>query len=310
MKIVDLDCIKLEKNDINLIGDFELKIVEYLNSGSYGKVYVCLLNDKRCVLKISNNEDPHLLKKRYKELKDKIEGKIIKIYCCGKISNDKEYKYYCIMKYGGSNIKSFINNNGIDIKFIINKMYEIVEIIRKHKILIPDFKLSNLTLYKKELFLIDYFMECESYSPCRECKIIRTYSTYDLSTGKMYEKDYNYTYIYVLFAFCLIELLCTKSLNSIHKSLKKKYTDVEYKKFFMVVQLSSCKCLGYNERNINYDDNLDKNILSSYYNHFLELIDIRDEYKNIITTEKFKILLNNTLIPIPSERKIDSNIFK
>jgi len=311
MKIIDLDNIKLNKNDINQIEDLELKIIEYLNSGSYGDVYVCLLNDKKCVLKMSNNEDPILLKKRYKELKKKIEGKIIKIYCSGRILNDHKYKYYCIMKYGGSNLKKYIYEPEIDINIILKKMYEMVNIIKDNKVLIPDLKLSNLTFHNNELYLIDYFIECESYNPCRDCKIIRTYSTFDLSSGIFYDESYNYSYIYVLFGFCLIELLCYRGLNSIHKEMKKKYGDIDFKKFILLIQITSYKFFNLKEK---YPDeyliNLSKKNSSRFYGDFLNHIEVLDQYKNIISTEDFKELLNNILIPIPTERKIDNKIFK
>ncbi len=311
MKIINLNKFSLNPDDINLFNDMELKIIEFLNSGSYGQVYLCLFNNMKCVIKLSNNEYPELLKKRYKELKQKISNKIIKIYCCGEILDKCEYKYYSVMKYGGYSLKNYISEQNINkiIIDILKQLYEIIKTIKDNKLLIPDMKLSNLTFYNNELRIIDYFIECEKYNPCSKCKIVRTYSVYELSVDKLYTKEnYNYSYIYVLFGFCLIEILCKKNLNAIHKTFKH-HLKTEFKKFILFIQISSYIHLKlYKIFNDNYLLKLNEN-LYNYYGDFINLIQVKDEYKHIINDDEFKILLNNILIPVPEERKIEHKLF-
>lgn len=258
-------------------------IDKFLGEGAYGIVYKIKIDDKYYAIKLSDNEIPQKLIYRYKSLcqNEKLKKHIIKMYCCGEIikTHDENFKYYCIMEYGGKTLKSVIDDIDFNItKSVLKQLYNIVYQACKFRLLITDFKLGNLTITSKnKVKLIDIYMDCENYSPCIDCKIVKTYSTVELDKEKkIYEKpDYNYTGIYIPFAVCVIELLCENSLSHYVSKLCKKFNlNLTVKQIIPILQIA---CYNFN----NSDNDPLKKMKSVY------------KYKKMIESE-FKILKNNT----------------
>ena len=119
MKIYDIENINskienIKKMDITLFdvdkNKKKQKIIEnldYCGEGGYGIVYRCNIDNKDCVIKFSENENPFYLKKSYEYLKDGLDEFMLKIYYSGKLINNPEYEFYSIMQYGGDDLKKY-----------------------------------------------------------------------------------------------------------------------------------------------------------------------------------------------------------
>ena len=283
MKIINIDLSN------KIIDGKKLNVKKFINKGSYGIVHKCSLDDINYVIKFSNNEIPKLLLEHYNKLKFFLKDYLIDYYYCGNLENN-DWKYFSIMEYGGQNIKNNYNQN------IINELFDIVKCIQQNKLLITDFKLSNL-VYKDKLKIIDIYMFFKSCNPYVNCKIVKTFPIYEITIDKLHENsDYNYTYIYALLVFNLIDLICFYSINKIYKKLSIKYDiGITIKKFILLIQISASKKIYNNIDyiNINYKD---------FYNDFLNLIIIKDDID--IDRDVFINFLNNAIIPLPKKRKL------
>jgi hypothetical protein len=314
---------KQKKNDKDYFTKV-IKVIDFLGQGSYGTVYKIKLDDNVFAIKLSENELPPKLSQRYKSLCEnaKLKKHIIKIHCCGEIykSSNNKYKYYCIMEYGGKTLKSCINNLGIEeLKSILKQLYNIVNQSCKYRILITDFKLGNLTLTSSnKVKLIDIYMECKSYSPCTECKIVKTYSTIELDKEKrIYESDdYNYTGMYIPLAVCLIDLICENSISHYTSKLCKKYDlDLNVKQIIPLLQIA---CFNFNNENNEsikqykniekYKKNLENEYKclknSDFYEHFLNIIVPNDKFSEFISKKKFSLIINDLLTLDPDQRSL------
>ena len=202
----------MEKDNNTLIKT--IKILNLCGTGGYGVVYKCFFDNSIYVIKLSKNEKYSILNKRYNSMKNKLGENLIKIYYSGKLINNKNYKYYCIMQYGGISLKEYITTKEFNICNLINNLCIIVDKIKLHKLLLPDFKLSNLLVDDNNcLRITDIFMECDDYKLCLGCSIVRTYSVLELSKNIYEDTKYNYSYIIPLFGFSIISILCKKSLS-------------------------------------------------------------------------------------------------
>ena len=310
----EFDLIMIKDNIENIN---KIQILELCGKGGYGIVYKCIFKGKTCAIKLSKNEKYSILNKRYKSIKKCLGNSLTTIYYSGKLHNNKKYNYYGISEFGGISLKEYINNKNIDICTLITNLCDIIENIKKNKLLIPDFKLSNLLIdEKKKLRLTDIFMECANYSPCYNCAIVRTYCVIDI-TKDMYEnKTYNYSYIYTLSSFALINILCKRSLSSIISKLSKEYDiDSDLRNMTILLQYASYEYYGdKNNEIINYyikkkDYNFD---IKSFYKKFLDLLSVKNEYINYISNSEFRQSITILLIPDFELRSLESikNKFK
>jgi hypothetical protein len=303
----------------------KVKVDKFLGEGSYGKVYKVKIDDKKYALKINENEDPHKLYERYTSLKSnsKLEKYIINIYCAGEIkSNFFSYSYYSIMEYGGKSIRHIVDAIDLnDLQIILKQLFNIVYVASKYKILLTDFKLSNLTFSSdKRVKLIDLYMYCESYIPCRQCKIVKTYSSLEIDKEKrIYENsDYNYTCIYLPFAICLIDLVCIDSASHYCSKLSKKYgLDMGIKEIIPLLQIS---CFNYtNESNDSikkkysnlhkYKKKIEKEYKitkeNEFFDYFFNLLEPKREFENFLSKKKLILIISNLITLDPEQRSID-----
>jgi len=288
-----------------------LEIVKMCGKGAYGIVYKCIYNHNIvCAIKFSSTECPFMLKKRYDGLyKDFGNDIMVKIILSGKIINEGfPYKYYSLMEYGGISLKKYISF-GLDcseMNHVVMQIVHICEKIYKHKHLITDFKLSNLTISetkKRVVKIIDIYMESSNYETFENCKYFKTINIIDINICKIY-KDTNYTfnYIYTLMAFMLIDMLCINKLSHITNEISIKINDKNesYKKILVLIQLSFyVKKKDYVNKKI---DKYIKKITNSHlfetiYETFINEIVIRKKYQNIINTNKFIDFLNVVISP-------------
>ena len=126
-----------------------VKVQKFLGEGSYGKVYKIKIDDKSFALKINENEEPFKLLQRYSSLKsnEKLNKYIINIYCAGELKSNFSYSYYSIMEYGGKSIRHVVDEIELDeLQLILKQLFNIIYIACKYRILLTDFKLSNLTV--------------------------------------------------------------------------------------------------------------------------------------------------------------------
>jgi hypothetical protein len=298
-------------------------IVDFLGEGSYGSVYKIKIDDKYYAIKLSENEIPYKLLQRYKSLciNEKLKKHIIKIFCCGEISKIQgNFKYYCIMEYGGNTLKSQINNLEIkQIRSILKQLYNIIYQSRKFRLLITDFKLGNLTLTNKnKVKLIDIYMECVNYSPCVDCRIVKTYSTIELDKEKrIYENsNYNFTAIYVPFAICLIELLCENTISQYVSKLCRNFNiNITVKQMIPLLQIA---CFNFNNNDnstIKKFKNIEKfkkslesdfKILKTndFYEFFLNMLEPKHKYLDFINKKNLCLILNDLLTLDPEQRTL------
>jgi hypothetical protein len=301
-----------------------IEIIDFLGQGSYGSVFKIKINDKYYALKLSENELPNKLLQRYKSLcqNENLKRHVIKIYCCGEISTayESKYNYYCIMEFGGNTLKSVIHNLNLrELKFILVQLYNIVHHSCKYRLLITDFKLGNLTITSKnKIKLIDIYMECFNYSPCEQCKIVKTYSTIELDKEKrIYENpNYNYTGIYIPLAVSLIELICSNSLSHYTGKLCKKFNiDLTVKQMIPILQIACFNYLNNNNKTIDNMKNVKKfkknlenefKILKNndFYEYFLNLLEPKEKYNEFINKKKFNLIINDLLTLDPDRRSL------
>ena len=309
----------LKKNDIIKIN---IKICRFVGEGSYGKAYKIKYNDKYYVMKINNNEVPEKLIDRYNSLinYEELHKYIIPMNICGKIKL-RSYSYFCIMEYGGKNLKSYTSN--IDciptLIYILRQLCNVVYLCQKYRILIPDFKLSNITINSQhKIQLIDLYMDCGGYSPCVACRIVKTYSTIEIDKEKrIYENpEYNYTCIYIPFAISLIDILCVASASNYFDKLARKFhIDLNIKGMIPLIQIA---CYNYSNdthssiksyQNIyQYKKKLERkySIITSpeFYEYFMELIEIKSEFKDFISKKKISLILNDLFSVDPEQRSL------
>jgi serine/threonine protein kinase len=300
-----------------------VNVCDFLGEGSYGSVYKIKIGDKYYAIKLSENEIPNKLLQRYKSLclNEKLKKHIIKIYSCGEINKvHGGYKYYCIMEYGGSTLKSVIANFNVqELKSVLKQLYNIVYQSCKFRLLITDFKLGNLTITSKnKIKLIDIYMECDNYSPCTGCRIVKTYSTIELDKEKrIYESSsYNYTGIYIPFAICLIELICEDSISYYVSKLCKKFNlNLTVKQMVPLLQVA---CYNFNNENndpIKKYKSVEKfkkmlesefKILRSndFYEYFLNLLEPKAKYADFISKKKLFLILNDLFTMDPEQRSL------
>jgi serine/threonine protein kinase len=320
MKIFNILNINKElllNSDLDLIMENEkdkkkqnIKILDFCGKGSYGIVYKCIFDNKICAIKLSKNEKSDLLYKRYKSLKKKLNNSLIKIYYSGKLVNNKNYKYYCIMQFGGISLKEYIKNNLFDIQDVIKQLYNIVENIKNNRLLIPDFKLSNVLIDENNIIILtDIYMDCNEYEPCSGCAIVRTYSVMELSKNIYEDRAYNYTYIYTLFGFALINILCKKSLSYCCEKLSKEY-DLDDKKHITLLLQHGCFHCSYYANNEKYNSYFKNKKYSfdikKFYNSFLNMLSIKNEFNSFINNDELIKLLNNVLLPIYEKRTLEN----
>jgi len=297
--------------------DKTIKIHKFLGEGSYGVVFKVSINDKYFALKISDNEIPERLIKRYNSLVDdkNIKKYIIKIYSCGTLVDSKK-KYYTLMEFGGIDIRKYKYQNNNEVLEVIKQLYNLVNASINGRHLITDFKSGNLILNPKNmnLKLIDIYMFCDEY-PCKNCKIVKTYPVAEIEKEyKIYEdKNYNFTFICIPLAIILIDLCCEKSFSKICSELEDKYDlDISVKQFAMLIQFA---CYNYNNNNDNtnlknyrriykFKKNTEKefDVLknSNFYKDFFNKL----EPKHIFSKKKFILLINDLFSACPDQRSI------
>jgi serine/threonine protein kinase len=304
--------------------DVKCKVIGFLGAGSYGKVFKLKINGKYYALKISENEIANNLKQRYESLINikQLKKYIIQIYISGKLNLDK-YQYFSIMEYGGKSLKSHIPFESPDeIKFIVRQLYNIVYLCEKERLYLTDFKFNNIVLDKKDyrLKLIDIYIQCKNYSPCRDCKIIKTYSTLEMDKIKniLDDVNYNHKYHYIPLAIGLIDLLCDKSFSNITTILTSNYDiDLGLKQTIPLIQLS---IYNYEHDSNNLVKNeyypiykIKKKIESKYpivkeisfYKNLMSLIEVRHKYRNVMPTNKLHKIIHNLFSAYPDDRTLE-----
>lgn len=300
-----------------------VNVCEFLGEGSYGTVFKIKIQDKYYAIKLSENEIPNKLLQRYKSLcqNDKLKNHIIKIYSCGEINKVYGgYKYYCIMEYGGATLKSVINNFSVsELRTILKQLYNIVYQSCKFRLLITDFKLGNLTITNKnKVKLIDIYMDCGNYSPCIDCRIVKTYSTIELDKEKrIYENSsYNYTGIYIPFAVCLIDLICENSISYYTSKICKKFNlNLTVKQLVPVLQIACYNFNNENNESIKKFKNVEKfkkmlesefKILKSndFYEYFFNLLEPKSKYSDFMSKKKLFLILNDLFTMDPEQRSL------
>ena len=304
---------------LNRIIKSKIIILEKLGSGSYGHVYKILINDSIYALKLSRNERPNKMLKRYKSLIKipHLNNYIVKIHLSGKMLNNSKI-YYTIMDYGGDSLKKF-NPTDNNINIILKQLYDIVIYSINSRILIPDFKLSNLTITDDlKVGLIDYYIKCKEYSPCFNCKIIRSFSCVEFEKErKIYEnKKYNFTGIYIPFAICVINLLCKNSIRNCCDKINSNFNlNLEQKKIVLLLQIA---CYNYNNTSNNsikkykkiykykksMEDSNDILKNNSFYEYFVGLLHPKEEFENIFNYKKISLIINDLMNLDPEQRSL------
>jgi serine/threonine protein kinase len=301
-------------------------VTEFLGRGSYGSVHKITINNLVCALKLSKNEHPKKMFKRYNSLisNHQLKKNIVETYCSGKIINNSKI-YYSIMEYGGISLKKF-QIDKTNVQNIIKQLHDIVSLSVNKRILIPDFKLSNMTINDNlQIKLIDYYLKCEEYEPCNNCKIIRSYSCVEYEKEhKIYEnKQYNFTGIYIPFAICLINLLCENNIKNCCEKINEHFNlQLECKKIVLLLQIA---CFNFNNKTNssikkykhmykfkkamenNYDILHDNN----FYSYFIDLLVPKKEFIELFSYKKISLIINNLINLNPEQRTmkyIDENI--
>lgn len=298
-------------------------IIKFLGSGSYGKVYQIKIKNKYYALKISENEKPHNFKMRYDSLMsiETIKKYIIGIYLVGTIKCGK-YSYYSIMEYGGQSLKSKIPFGSVEeVEFIARQLYNIVYLCAKHRICLTDFKLNNIVCDKENLRLklIDLYMECKSYNPCRDCRIVKTYSTLEIDKIRniLDDDDYYHTYHFIPLGIGLIDLLCKKSASQIIFNISNHFdVDLGVKQMIPLIQICCYNNMHDSNRKIKeYEPvyqqkkKLEKkyNFLENdeFYKLFMNSIEVRDIYKNKISSSKLRNIILSLFSACPTDRSLE-----
>lgn len=304
--------------------DVKCKIVDFLGAGSYGKVFKIKINNKYYALKINENEVPHNLKQRYEFLTniEELKKYIIKIYVSGNLSSSK-YKYFSIMEYGGNSLKSLIPFETTDeINFVIRQLYNIVFLCKKKRLYLTDFKFNNIVLNNKDyrLKLIDIYIECKNYNPCRECRIVKTYSTLEMDKIKniLDDENYDHKYHYIPLGIGLIDLLCSKSFSQIVSLLTTNYDiNLNLKQTIPLIQLAIYN-YEHDSNSLVKDEyypvyKIKKKIETKYpivkdirfYKTLMNLIKVREKYKDVIPTNKLHNIIHNLFSAYPDDRTLE-----
>lgn len=306
--------------------EFEIncKVVEFLGAGSYGKVFKLKINGKYYALKINENEIPINLKQRYESLTNvsQLKKYIINIFVSGNLNSDK-YQYFSIMEYGGKSLKSQIPfENTEEIIFVVRQLYNIVLLCEKERLYLTDFKFNNIVLNKRDyrLKLIDIYIQCKNYNPCKECRIVKTYSTLEMDRIKniLDDKNYNHKYHYIPLAVGLIDLLCVKSFSNITSTLTTNFDlDLSLKQTIPLIQLAIYN-YEHNSSNLVKEEyypvyKIKKKIEKKYpiikdinfYKYLMNLIQVRDKYKNVIPTKKLHKIIHNLFSAYPDDRTLE-----
>jgi serine/threonine protein kinase len=302
--------------------DVKCKICSFLGSGSYGKVYKIKINKKYYALKISENEKPENFKKRYESLTniDIMKKYIIDIYIAGNIKCGK-YEYFSIMEFGGSSLKSKIPLEDVnELDFVLRQLYNISYLCSKHKLILTDFKLNNIVINSDcRLKLIDLYMDCKSYSPCRECRIVKTYSTMEIDKikGILDDCNYKHTYHLIPLAIGLIDLLCKKSASTIITNVGYKFgIFLGIKQLIPLIQVA---CYNYTHKSNNLIRNykevyhLKKKIEKKYpvvlkktfYETLMSSFEIRDIYQDKFSKNDFQLIIHHLFSACPTDRTIE-----
>jgi serine/threonine protein kinase len=298
-------------------------VIKFIGSGSYGKVYKIKIGNKYYALKISENEKPYNFKMRYDSLKniEQLKKYIINIYVAGNIKCGK-YSYFSIMEYGGQSLKSKIPFSSVDeVEFITRQLYNIVYLCAKHRICLTDFKLNNIVIDKDNLRLklIDLYMDCQSYNPCRNCKIVKTYSTLEIDKIRniLDDDDYYHTYHFIPLAIGLMDLLCKKSASQIILNIANYFDiDLGLKQMIPLIQIScynnihdSNKKIKEYEKVYHQKKKLEKKYEflkdDEFYKSFISSIEVRDSYKNKISSNKLRSIIHYLFSAYPDDRSLE-----
>lgn len=310
----------LEKDEII---EIKCSIIKFLGSGSYGKVYKIKIKKKYYALKISENEKPLNFKMRYDSLIniEPLKKYIIDTLVVGNIKCGK-YNYFSIMEYGGTSLKNKLPLESVDeVEFVLRQLYNIVYLCSKHRICLTDFKLNNIVVDKNcfRLKLIDLYIECAVYSPCKQCKIVKTYSTIEMDKIKNILDDENYTHTYHLIplGIGLIDLLCKKSASHIILSLANNFNlNLGVKQMIPLIQVACYRHIHNSNKQIKeyiaiyqYKKKIEKKYdvikYPEFYKTFMDLIEIKDNYKNKISSNKLKIILHHLFSACPDDRSLE-----
>lgn len=319
LHIVDIEVNNIKDNPILnfVINDknYTVKILSKCGSGGYGTVFNCIVNDENnFVIKFNDDEKPNMLSKNIKSF-----GKanfIIKYLCAGKVRNNHKYKFYSIMQHGGDTLDNFFIDK-TNIKNILTQLFDIVKYIQKNKILCPDFKIHNITIDdKQKINLIDIYLY---YSKnFNKCKLVRTYIITDLSVDKSYNNaNYNFSYIYSLFGFLLIDLFCD-GMSYYKDAINKKFNRSYNKKDISIIIQLGFLLYNFDDYKQYISETLEKKILN-FYEADKKITDIFKYFcKKLHFNKKFNFdfepieIFNHLIIPIPQLRNINiiEQIFK
>jgi len=309
-----------EKNLINEFGSSKklkknVEIIKFIGEGSYGKVYKVLIDNKYFALKITDNEIPEKLIKRYLSLINdpNLINYIIKIYSCGNLIDNKR-KYFTLMEYGGIDIRKYKYKNKYEIMKVVKQLYELSSYAISGRHLLSDFKGGNLIVDSNNLKvkLIDIYIFCEDY-PCKNCKVVKTYPIVEIEKEyKIYENpNYNFTSICIPLAIILIDLCCDKSYSTICNELNNEYNmDINVKQMTLILQFA---CYNYNNDHNNNNIRNYKRIYKfkkSIEDEF-DVLSNNNFYKDFFTKlnpififskKKFILLVNDLFSACPEQR--------
>ena len=299
------------------------QVIKFLGSGSYGKVYKIKIGNKFYALKVSENEKPSNFYMRYQSLKniEQLKKYIINVFVAGSLKCGK-FHYFSIMEYGGQSLKSRIPfSSGDELEFVLRQLYNIVYLCVKHRICLTDFKLNNIVVDKENLRLklIDLYMECKTYSPCKDCRIVKTYSTLEIDKIKniLDDDDYSHTYLFIPLAFGLIDLCCKKSASNIFMNVANYYDiDLGVKQMIPLIQVSCYNNIHKSNKKIKEYDavyqhkkKLEKKYPyledEDFYKTFMSGIEVRDSYKNKISSNKLRTIIHSLFSAYPDDRSLE-----
>jgi hypothetical protein len=225
------------------------------------------------------------------------------------------------MEFGGINLKSKIPIGDIDeLDFVLRQLYNISYLCLKHKLILTDFKLNNIVINdNSRLKLIDLYMDCKSYSPCRECKIVKTYSTMEIDKikGILDDSNYRHTYHLIPLGIGLIDLLCKKSASIIITNFAHKFEIfLGIKQLIPLIQISCYNYMHKSNTSIkNYKEvyHLKKKIEKKYpviknkhfYETFMGSLEIKEIYKNRFSKNDFQLIIHHLFSALPDDRTIE-----
>lgn len=302
--------------------EIKCKICSFLGSGSYGKVYKIQINKKYYALKISENEKPLNFKMRYESITsvELIKKYIIDVYIAGNIKCGK-YNYFSIMEFGGMSLKSKIPMSDVNkLDFVLRQLYNISYLCSKYKLILTDFKLNNIVINDdSRLKLIDLYMDCKSYFPCKECRIVKTYSTMEIDKikGILDDSNYEHTYHLLPLGIGLIDLLCKKSASSIITNVAYKFgIFLNVKQLLPLIQIA---CYNYTHKSNSSIKNykevyyLKKKIEKKYtiiknpifYETFMSSFEVREIYKEKFSKNDFQLIIHHLFSACPDDRSIE-----